>query len=146
MDKCEGGGEVGYELFAASQDDVVRGEDAEGAASGALAGDEDAAGLGNEGVAGADSSIALLHLVNVVAAVGLEDGKSERGGGASGEVGGVGGDFLPAFGLGDLRELGAEVGFGFAKAEVGGEFFGVFAEESEAFFEGGADKGKAVGD
>ena len=51
LEQGEGRGQIGDELIPAREDDVMRRQDGKRAAAGAAGGDEDAAGLGDEGVA-----------------------------------------------------------------------------------------------
>lgn len=66
------GGEVGEELIAAGEDDVVLWQHAEGSAAAAAGGEEDAAGLRDEGIALGDAGVAGFEFEAVVAVGGVQ--------------------------------------------------------------------------
>ena len=61
-DQLKRGSEIGDDLAAPGDDDVMRRQYGKGAASGARVGDQDASGLRDEGVAAGDGGVALFEV------------------------------------------------------------------------------------
>ena len=67
--QLKGGSEIGDDLAAPGDDDVMRRQHGKGASPGARIGDEDAAGLRDESIAAGDRGIALFEIGGCVTGI-----------------------------------------------------------------------------
>ena len=62
--------EIGHKLIQAGDDDMMRRQDGQGAATTGAGGEEHGSGLSDNGITPADTSIATLQFIDVISAIG----------------------------------------------------------------------------
>ena len=129
----------GDHLAALRDDDVVRRQHGERATAGALRGDEDAAGLRDEGIAAGDGGVALLEIGYGVAGLGEDSGQAELFGEALREGNAMSGDALPLIFNRERGELAGGVLSGGDVAKICFQARGILREEGDLFLEARPD-------
>ena len=108
------------------------------------AGDEDASGLRDQGITGANA-VARLHVTNLIAAIGAHDWQVQRGAGCICQRVRMGGDLLPTLSLRNLAQGFRELLFRSDQPEISLQLDRVFPELLHAFLKGFADCRQAFG-
>ena len=141
-DQLVGRGEIGHELPAPRDDNVMRRQNGERAAPGTAATDHDAAGLGHQRVAAGDARVARFEIGDGVARIGDDRGQIQFRGEIEGEGGTVSGDPLPAIAARDGGELRGNLVKRGSFNEFSFQKSGVLREERDLFLNGRADRRK----
>lgn len=132
--------EIGDELIAAGQNDVMGWQDGKSASTRTAIGDKDASGLSDERVAFGDTGIAAFEVVDVVRFIGAANRKIQRASRIVREFAGVGADFFPAFAVTKVEKAFGEFVGAVDQVESRFEIGRILLEKGEARFEGFADQ------